>query len=233
MTPKLPASSHKCCDTRPPAAVPKRPSGRSRSPRIDRSTITSPATRPWTQISPGARGTTAPTASANPHNHSPPPLTTAPVQISSTPDARYCKSSEASSDPRPAGRVLERAARAARPAAARQAGFILACAGGPADPKGRIGGPSDTALATLPRRSGARARVARRWRAWRASGLAPLARRSGPSAALRPGGREIDAAGPRCERVVHVRGAPTHLQARPPLLLERSRQRARPRHMAV
>jgi hypothetical protein len=96
MRPSLPAGSRKCCDTRPRAAVPKRPSGRSRSPRIDRSTridgstITSPATRPRTQISPGARGTTAPTATTEPHNHSPPTLTTAPVQISSTSRLRSC-----------------------------------------------------------------------------------------------------------------------------------------------
>jgi hypothetical protein len=94
MTPTLPAGSQKCCDTRPPAAVPTRPSGRSRSRRIDRSTITSPATRPWTQISPGARGTTAPTATANLHNHSPPTLTTAPVQISSTAGIRACSWSQ-------------------------------------------------------------------------------------------------------------------------------------------
>jgi hypothetical protein len=53
-------------DSRPRAALQQRPSGRSRSPRIDPSTITSPAHGPWTQISPGARGTTAL------HNHSPP-----------------------------------------------------------------------------------------------------------------------------------------------------------------
>jgi hypothetical protein len=92
MRPSRPAGSQKCCDTRPPAAVPKRPSGRSRSPRIDRSTITSPASRPRTQIRPGARGTTAPTATAEPHNHSPPTLTTAPVQIGSTHGARSCLS---------------------------------------------------------------------------------------------------------------------------------------------
>jgi retron-type reverse transcriptase len=95
MTPKLPAGSHKCCDTRPQAAIPKRPSGRSRSPRIDRSTITSPVTRPCTQISPGARGTIAPTTTAEPHNHSPPTLTPAPVQISSTARLRSCSSSAA------------------------------------------------------------------------------------------------------------------------------------------
>jgi hypothetical protein len=103
MTPKLPAGSHKSCDTRPPAAVPKRPSGRSRSPRIDRSTITSPATRPWTQISPGARGTTTPTATAELHNHSPPTLTTAPVQISSSQRLRSCSSSQTSVTERSGG----------------------------------------------------------------------------------------------------------------------------------
>jgi hypothetical protein len=64
----LPASSRSFCDTRPRAAVNQRPSGRSRSPRIDPSTITSPAPRPSTHISPGARGTIATTP---PHNHSP------------------------------------------------------------------------------------------------------------------------------------------------------------------
>jgi hypothetical protein len=106
MTPKLPAGSHKCCDTRPQAAIPKRPSGRSRSPRIDRATITSPATRPSTQISPGARGTTALTTTAELHNHSPPTLTTAPVQISSTvaPGSRWSSdalAAVASSEPPP------------------------------------------------------------------------------------------------------------------------------------
>jgi hypothetical protein len=45
MTCTLPAGSRKCRDSRPPAAVHQRPSGRSRSPRIDPSTITSPAAR--------------------------------------------------------------------------------------------------------------------------------------------------------------------------------------------
>jgi hypothetical protein len=44
MAASLPAGSHKCCDTRPPAAIRKRPSGRSRFPRIDRSTITTDTT---------------------------------------------------------------------------------------------------------------------------------------------------------------------------------------------
>jgi transposase len=68
----LPASSLSCCDSRPRAALQQRPSGRSRSMRIDPSTITSPATRPRTQISPGARGTTVI------HNHSPPRLDRGP-----------------------------------------------------------------------------------------------------------------------------------------------------------
>jgi transposase len=71
MTPSLPARSHSYRDSRPPAAVHQRPSGRSRPPRIDPSTITSPATRPSTQISPGARGTIGPTATRL-HNHPPP-----------------------------------------------------------------------------------------------------------------------------------------------------------------
>ena len=65
--------------TRPRAAVHQRPSGRSRSPRIDPSTITSPTPGSSTQISPGVRGTIGPTP---PHNHSPPDLTEARVQIS-------------------------------------------------------------------------------------------------------------------------------------------------------
>jgi hypothetical protein len=133
MTPKLPASSHKCCDTRPPAAVPKRPSGRSRSPRIDRSTITSPATRPWTQISPGARGTTAPTTTAHPHNHSPPTLTTAPVQISSTVDPR-CRSSSSAGECRSMADTLafKREERRREPRAATMSppiGWLSDCAG--------------------------------------------------------------------------------------------------------
>src|SRR4051794_16888924 len=75
----LPAGSRSFRDTRPRAAVDQRPSGRSRSPRIDPSTITSPAHGPWTQISPGARGAIEPTT---PHNHSPPDFAEARVQIS-------------------------------------------------------------------------------------------------------------------------------------------------------
>src|SRR5215211_3352476 len=74
MAPNLPAGSRSFCDTRPPAAVNKRPSGRSRSPRIDPSTITSPAHGPWTQISPGAGGAIEPTL---PRNHSTPGNSTA------------------------------------------------------------------------------------------------------------------------------------------------------------
>jgi hypothetical protein len=59
----------------------------------------SPAARPRTQTSPGARGTTAPTTSANPHNHSPPTLTTGPVQIASTVGVRVCCSSRMSQKP--------------------------------------------------------------------------------------------------------------------------------------
>ena len=82
MTANLPASSLSFRDSRPRAAVHQRPSGRSRPPRIDPSTITSPATRPSTQISPGARGTNG--EPRPPRNHSPPALTEAPVQISGT-----------------------------------------------------------------------------------------------------------------------------------------------------
>jgi hypothetical protein len=84
MAPSLPASSRSFRDTRPRAAVHQRPSGRSRSPRNDPSTITSPAKRPSTQISPGIRGTNKPTRPATPHNHSPPSLTEAPIQISNS-----------------------------------------------------------------------------------------------------------------------------------------------------
>jgi hypothetical protein len=75
MTASLPASSRSCRDSRPWAAVHQRPSGRSRPPRIDPSTITSPATRPSTQISPGASGTIGTTPL---HNHSPPRLDRGP-----------------------------------------------------------------------------------------------------------------------------------------------------------
>ena len=72
MTPTLPARSRSYRDSRPRAAIHQRPSGLSRPPRIDPSTITSPAPRPSTQISPGARGTIRPTATTPLHNHSPP-----------------------------------------------------------------------------------------------------------------------------------------------------------------
>jgi transposase len=44
----------------------------TRATMIDPSTITSPATRPSTQISPGARGTIGPTPTQALHNHPPP-----------------------------------------------------------------------------------------------------------------------------------------------------------------
>ena len=63
-----------------PVAAHQRPSGRSHSTRTDRSTITSPTpSGSRTQISPGIHGATQ---HRNHHNHSPPPLTPAPVQIS-------------------------------------------------------------------------------------------------------------------------------------------------------
>ena len=80
MAPKLPTSSLKPCGSHASVAAQQRPSGRSRSTRNDRSTITSPTTRSRTQISPGIRG-----ANHDPinHNHSPPSLDEgAPVQIS-------------------------------------------------------------------------------------------------------------------------------------------------------
>src|SRR3954467_15005561 len=77
----LPAGSRSFRGSHPtPVAAHQRPSGRSHSPRNDRSTITSPTpTRSRTQISPGIHGATQ---HPNNHNHSPPPLTPAPVQIS-------------------------------------------------------------------------------------------------------------------------------------------------------
>ena len=82
----LPASSRSCCGSHPRVAAHQRPSGRSHSARNDRSTITSPTvetTRSRTQISPGIHG-----AIPDPthHNHSPPALTRAHVQISSSDD---------------------------------------------------------------------------------------------------------------------------------------------------
>ena len=83
MTSTLPASSRRCCGSRPRAAAQQRPSGRSHSTRTDPSTITSPTpTGSRTQISPGIHGADQ---HPNDHNHSPPRhLTRAPVQISST-----------------------------------------------------------------------------------------------------------------------------------------------------
>jgi hypothetical protein len=77
----LPAGSRSFRGSHPtPVAAHQRPSGRSHSTRTDRSTITAPTpTRSRTQISPGIHGATQ---HPNDHNHSPPPLTPAPVQIS-------------------------------------------------------------------------------------------------------------------------------------------------------
>src|SRR4051794_5313346 len=78
MTPRLPASSRKCRETRPArAALLKRPSGRSRLLRNDPSTISSPATTAADPDKPGR-----PRSDRQPHNHSPPALTSPPVQIS-------------------------------------------------------------------------------------------------------------------------------------------------------
>src|SRR3954470_12335352 len=78
MTPRLPASSRKCRETRPArAALLKRPSGRNRLLRNDPSTISSPATTAADPDKPGR-----PRSDRQPHNHSPPALTTARVQIS-------------------------------------------------------------------------------------------------------------------------------------------------------
>ena len=79
MTSTLPASSRSFRGSRPRAAAHQRPSGRSHSTRTDRSTITSPTPRSRTQISPGIHGAQRLTTD---HNHSPPPFTEAPVQIS-------------------------------------------------------------------------------------------------------------------------------------------------------
>jgi hypothetical protein len=81
MAANLQASSRSFRDSRPPAVVHQRPSGRSRPPRNDPSTITSPAQGPSTQISPGIRGTNR--SNSDLHNHSPPnDLTETPIQIS-------------------------------------------------------------------------------------------------------------------------------------------------------
>src|SRR4051812_33330528 len=77
MTPRLPAGSRKCRETRPAwAALLKRPSGRSRLLRDDPSTISSPATTAADPDKPGR-----PRSDRHPHNHSPPALTSPPVQI--------------------------------------------------------------------------------------------------------------------------------------------------------
>src|SRR3954464_7851915 len=77
MTPRLPASSRKCRETRPTRAkLLKRPSGRNRLLRNDPSTISSPATTAADPDKPGR-----PRSDRQPHNHSPPALTSARVQI--------------------------------------------------------------------------------------------------------------------------------------------------------
>src|SRR3954451_3951411 len=83
LIPRLPTRSQIVLPDPPGvAALPKRPSGRSRLPRSDPSTISSPPTTPRTQIRPGVRG--AIRSTDIPHNHSPPTLTNAPIQIRST-----------------------------------------------------------------------------------------------------------------------------------------------------
>ena len=81
----LPASSRSFRGSHPSAvAAHQRPSGRSHSARNDRSTITSPTvetTRSRTQISPGTHGAIRNLVH---HNHSPPALTSARVQISAS-----------------------------------------------------------------------------------------------------------------------------------------------------
>jgi hypothetical protein len=69
MATKLPTSSQNCCGSHASVAAHERPSGRSRSTRNDRSTITSPTIESRTQISPGIHG-----ANHHPtnHNHSQP-----------------------------------------------------------------------------------------------------------------------------------------------------------------
>src|SRR2546430_833902 len=54
------------------AATHRRPSGRGRPQRTDPSTITSPASRPRTQISPGVRGRIGQKNRRPARNHSPP-----------------------------------------------------------------------------------------------------------------------------------------------------------------
>jgi len=150
MATQLPASSRNCCDSRPTTAVHQRPSGRSRSPRIDPPTITSPALGPSTQISPGARGTIRP----NPgrvHNHSPPHLTQAPVQISSSEPQQH-----GMTGPRPEHQpargtypvMLFRAARVAAWAPAVQRGQRRRCRSG--SESELLGGANDVADAGVP-----------------------------------------------------------------------------------
>src|SRR3954453_4160491 len=82
MTLTLPASSHKCRETRPPrTALPRRLSGRSRLLRNDPSTITSPAP---TAADPDKPGRPRSDRHRQPHNHSPPALTRARVQITTS-----------------------------------------------------------------------------------------------------------------------------------------------------
>src|SRR3954453_7644426 len=78
----LPASSLSFRGSHPWEAAHQRPSGPSHSTRTDRSTITSPTQpRSRTQISPGIHGAIP---DPTPHNHSPPALTRAHVQISTS-----------------------------------------------------------------------------------------------------------------------------------------------------
>jgi hypothetical protein len=91
MADTLPASRRSYRGSHPDqAAAHQRPSGRSHSTRTDRSTITSATpTRSRTQISPGIHGDQHP----DHHNHSPPTLTQAPVQISDSQSLRGLRSS--------------------------------------------------------------------------------------------------------------------------------------------
>jgi hypothetical protein len=76
----LPTGSHKCRETRSArAALLTRLSGRSRLPRNDPSTISSPATSAADPDKPGR-----PRSDRQPRNHSPPALTRTRVQISDT-----------------------------------------------------------------------------------------------------------------------------------------------------
>src|SRR4051812_17591434 len=78
MPTRLPTSSRMDPESRPTrAALRKRPSGRSRLQQDDPSTISSPA---QAAADPDKAG--RPRSDRNPHNHSPPTLTTTRVQIS-------------------------------------------------------------------------------------------------------------------------------------------------------